>query len=142
MNPQLDTATLRFEYTSLTTPVSVYDYDMSTRTKRLLKREEVLGGFDHANYVTERRYVPAQDGAEIPLSLVYRKGAERNGQNPLLLYGYGSYGVSIDAAFSSPRLSLIRYDSDRSGSILPARRVITYLSGRSAPANQARRHES
>ena len=106
-NPQLDTATLRFEYTSLTTPVSVYDYDMRKRTKRLLKREEVLGGFDHTNYVTERCHACAHDGSEIPLSLVYRKGMERNGQNPALLYGYGSYGVSMDPAFSSPRLSLI-----------------------------------
>ena len=106
-NPQLDTDTLRFEYTSLTTPGSVYDHDMRNRTKSLLKREEVLGGFDHANYRTERYYARAPDGTEVPLSLVYRKGMERNGQNPLLLYGYGSYGVSIDPAFSSPRLSLI-----------------------------------
>jgi len=106
-NPELDTATLRFEYSSLTTPVSVYDYDMRMRTKTLLKREEVLGGFDHANYITERRYALAKDGSEIPLSLVYRKGTNLDGENPLLLYGYGSYGVSIDPAFSSPRLSLI-----------------------------------
>jgi oligopeptidase B len=106
-NPQLDAGTLRFEYSSLTTPVSVYDYDMRTRTQTLLKREEVLGGFDRADYITERRYALAQDGSEIPLSIVYRKSMERNGQHPLLLYGYGSYGVSVDPAFSSPRLSLI-----------------------------------
>jgi oligopeptidase B len=106
-NPALDTSTLRFEYTSLTTPVSVYDYDMCTRIKTLLKQEEVLGGFKSADYVTERRYVPAKDGSEIPLSMVYRKGTRQGGQNPLLLYGYGSYGISVDPAFSSPRLSLI-----------------------------------
>ncbi len=106
-NPQLDTATLRFEYSSMTTPVSVYDYDMRTRTSTLLKQEEVLGGFNPANYASERHYALAEDGAEIPLSIVYRKGTRRDGQNPLLLYGYGSYGVSIDAAFSSPRISLI-----------------------------------
>jgi oligopeptidase B len=78
-----------------------------TQERTLLKQEEVLGGFDPSNYVTERLYATAPDGAEVPLSLVYRKGVQRDGQNPLLLYGYGSYGASIDAAFSSPRLSLI-----------------------------------
>ena len=107
MNPELDTATLRFEYTSLKTPLSIYDYDMTTRQRTLLKREEVLGGFERDNYVTERLYAPATDGTEIPLSIVYRKGVKKDGENPLLLYGYGSYGLSIDAGFASPRLSLI-----------------------------------
>ena len=107
MNPELDTATLRFEYTSLKTPLSIYDYDMTTRQRALLKREEVLGGFERDNYVTERLYAPAADGTEIPLSIVYRKGVKKDGKNPLLLYGYGSYGLSIDAGFASPRLSLI-----------------------------------
>jgi oligopeptidase B len=89
------------------TPLSIYDYDMTTLQKTLLKREEVLGGFDPDNYVTERLYARAADGTNIPISLLYRKGMLRNGDNPLLLYGYGSYGVSIDAAFSSPRLSLV-----------------------------------
>jgi oligopeptidase B len=80
---------------------------MVTRAKTLLKREEVLGGFDTDKYVTERLYAPALDGIEIPLSIVYRKGTQRDGQNPLLLYGYGAYGLSIDPAFASPRLSLI-----------------------------------
>ncbi|MGH7826657.1 MAG: S9 family peptidase [Candidatus Binatia bacterium] len=106
-NPQFDTTTLRFEYSSLTTPLSIYDYDMVTRARILLKQEEVLGGFKPENYVTERLYVPAGDGAEIPLSIVYRAGVRRDGQNPLLLYGYGSYGFSIDPAFASARLSLI-----------------------------------
>jgi oligopeptidase B len=107
LNPELDTATVRFEYTSMKTPVTIYDYDMDTRQRVLLKQEEVLGGFDSNDYVTERLYARAADGAEIPLSIVYRQGLKKDGQNPLLLYGYGSYGFSIDAAFASPRLSLI-----------------------------------
>jgi oligopeptidase B len=107
MNPELDTTILRFEYTSMKTPLSIYDYDMNTRQRALLKQEVVLGGFDSTNYVTERLYARAADGAEVPLSIVYRKGLKKDGQSPLLLYGYGSYGFSIDAAFTSPRLSLI-----------------------------------
>ena len=107
MNPEIDTATLRFEYTSMKTPLTIYDYDMNTRRRALLKQEEVLGGFDADNYVTERLYARAADGTEIPLSVVYRKGLRKDGQNPLLLYGYGSYGFSIDPAFASPRLSLV-----------------------------------
>jgi oligopeptidase B len=107
MNPELDTALLRFEYTSMKTPLAIYDYDMNARHRTLLKQEEVLGGFDENNYITERLYARAADGAEIPLSIVYRKGVKRNGENPLLLYGYGAYGFSIDAAFASPRLSLL-----------------------------------
>ncbi len=106
-NLEFDTTTLRFEYTSMKTPQSIYDYNMATRARTLLKREEVLGGFNTDNYVTERLYAPAPDGTEIPLSIVYRKGTQRDGQNPLLLYGYGAYGLSIDPAFASPRLSLI-----------------------------------
>jgi oligopeptidase B len=107
VNLELDTATVRFEYTSMKTPLSIYDYDMTTRQKKLLKQEEVLGGFDPGNYVTERLYAPAPDGTDIPISLLYLKGTLRDGGNPLLLYGYGSYGASMDAAFSSPRLSLV-----------------------------------
>jgi oligopeptidase B len=106
-NLELDAPRLRFEYTSMKTPLSIYDYDTSTRRRTLLKREEVIGGFDSDNYITERLYVRAADGVEIPISIVYRVGLTRNGENPLLLYGYGSYGVSIDAAFHSPRLSLV-----------------------------------
>ncbi|HXG53119.1 MAG TPA: S9 family peptidase [candidate division Zixibacteria bacterium] len=105
-NPELDTALLRIEYTSMKTPVSIYDHDMDTGERRLLKREEVLGGFDPDDYVAERLYAQA-DGVEVPISIVYRRGVEKNGRNPLLLYGYGAYGLSTDAAFSSPRLSLI-----------------------------------
>ncbi len=106
-NPEFDTATLRFEYTSMKTPLTIYDYEMNARARTLLKQEEVLGGFESVNYVTERLHATAADGTEIPLSLLYRKGLKRDGQNPLVLYGYGSYGFSIDAAFASPRLSLV-----------------------------------
>ena len=106
-NPELDTTALRFEYTSMKTPLSIYDYDMVTRQRVLLKQEEVLGGFNADRYVTERLYANAADGTEIPISIVYLKGTNRNGQSPLLLYGYGAYGFSMDPAFASPRLSLI-----------------------------------
>jgi oligopeptidase B len=106
-NPEMETTLLRFEYTSMKTPLSIYDYDMVSRERKLLKQEEVLGGFNATDYVTERLYASAPDGTEVPLSIVYRTGIKRDGQNPLLLYGYGSYGLSIDAAFASPRLSLI-----------------------------------
>ncbi|MGN6734802.1 MAG: hypothetical protein ACTHMB_22975 [Candidatus Binatia bacterium] len=92
-NLEFDTTHLRFEYTSMRTPLSIYDYDMTSRQRTLLKREEVLGGFDSENYITERLHARAADGAEIPLSVLYRKGLTRNGDNPLLLYGYGSYGL-------------------------------------------------
>ncbi len=106
-NAELDSRLLRFGYTSLTTPTSVYDYDMETRERTLLKRDEVLGGFDPADYVTERVWAEARDGERVPISLVHRKGMRKPAGNPLLLYGYGSYGATIDPAFSSPRLSLL-----------------------------------
>ena len=106
-NPEMDTHVLRFGYESMRTPESVYDYDMRSRDKLLLKQEEVLGGFRASDYSTDRLYAPARDGSRIPVSIVYRKGIERNGQNPLVLYGYGSYGASIDASFASSRFSLI-----------------------------------
>jgi oligopeptidase B len=106
-NLEFDTPVLRFEYTSMKTPLSIYDYDMTGRTKTLLKQEEVVGGFNPENYVTERLHAPAGDGTEIPMSIVYRKEMKRDGQNPLLLYGYGAYGLSLDPAFASPRLSLL-----------------------------------
>jgi oligopeptidase B len=107
VNLEVDTSVLRFEYTSMKTPLSVYDYDMASGQRTLLKREDVLGGFDPDNYVSERLYASAPDGTEIPISLLYRKGTPRDGGNSLLLYGYGAYGFSIDAAFSSPRLTLV-----------------------------------
>ena len=106
-NPEFNTSTLRYEYTSLTTPASVYDYDMNTRNKVLLKQEEVLGGFEIQHYATERIWAPAEDGMRIPISLVYRKSLRAPEGNPLLLYGYGSYGISMHAEFRSPRLSLL-----------------------------------
>jgi oligopeptidase B len=106
-NCEVDTPYLRFGYTSMTTPMTIYDYHMETREKTLLKQEEILGGFQISHYQTERLLAPASDGNSVPISLVYRKGFTRNGTHPLLLYGYGSYGASMDASFSSPRLSLL-----------------------------------
>lgn len=105
VNPEMSTPVLRFGYQSLTTPTSIYDYDLRTRQRTLLKRDEIRGGFDPANYVTERFYTTARDGALVPVSLVYRKGVSRPA--PLLLYGYGSYGNSTDPTFSADRLSLL-----------------------------------
>ncbi len=104
-NREFDTRTLRYGYTSLTTPNSIYDYDMSARQKTLLKRDEIFGGFDPSNYVTERLYTTARDGTRVPVSVVHRKGIARPA--PLLLYGYGSYGSSTDPTFSADRLSLL-----------------------------------
>lgn len=106
-NPEFDTVLLRFSYTSLTTPRSIFDYNMNTKEKKLLKQQEVLGDFDPNNYHAERLSATARDGTEVPISLVYRKGLEKNGDNPLLLYGYGSYGSSTSASFRSVRLSLL-----------------------------------
>ena len=106
-NYEVETNVVRYNYTSLTTPNSTFDYNMDTREKTLLKQEEVLGDFDPANYQTERLYAPANDGTKIPISLVYRKGIEKDGTNPCLLYGYGSYGASMEATFRSYRLSLL-----------------------------------
>ena len=106
-NPEYNSVSLRYNYTSLTTPNSVYDYNMETKAKDLKKQQEVLGGYNPKEYVTERLYAKSKDGLDIPISLVYKKGFEKNGNAPLLLYGYGSYGYSMDAAFSSSRLSLL-----------------------------------
>jgi len=106
-NPGFDTDWLRYSYSSLTTPDSVFDYNLRTREKRLLKQQEVLGGFSPENYQAERLYATAADGVRIPISMVYRKGLEKNGDNPLLEYGYGSYGASEDAYFDSSVLSLL-----------------------------------
>lgn len=106
-NPEFDTEMLRFSYTSMTTPNSTYDYNMRTRERTLLKQQEVLGDFDPRDYESKRIYAPATDGTKIPVSLVYKKGLEKDSQNPLLLYGYGSYGASMEATFSSVRLSLL-----------------------------------
>ena len=106
-NPEFDTHQLRYIYTSMTTPATVYQYDMVEKKAELLKRQEVVGGFNPSDYVTERLMAPAKDGVMVPISLVYRKGLVKNGENPLVLYGYGSYGNSMDAYFSISRLSLL-----------------------------------
>ncbi len=106
-NPDFNTDILRFGYTSLTTPSSTFDYNMATKERKLLKQQEVVGGYDATQYISERLYATANDGTKVPISLVYKKGFNRNGSAPLLLYAYGSYGYSIDATFSSTRLSLL-----------------------------------
>lgn len=107
INPNADTEVLRYSYTSLTTPNSVIDYNMRTREKKILKEETVLGGFDKQNYESKRLWAKAGDGTEIPVSIVYRKGFVKDGTSPLLLYGYGSYGYSQNAAFNSSVISLL-----------------------------------
>ncbi len=106
-NPDFNTHLLRHNYQSLITPASVFDYNMAKRTRTLLKQEEVVGGYDPKQYRSERLHARAKDGTLIPISLVYKNGADRDGTNPLLLYGYGSYGISTEATFSSARLSLL-----------------------------------
>lgn len=106
-NLDFDTDLLRYGYTSMTIPNSVYDYNMKTGEKVLLKRQEVVGGYDPDQYYSERLFATADDGAKIPISLVYRKDLKKEGGNPLVLYGYGSYGASMDPYFSSTRLSLL-----------------------------------
>ena len=106
-NPEYNTDTVRYNYTSLTTPASVYDYNMINKDKKLMKQQEVLGGYNAADYITERLYATGKDGTKIPISLVYKKGFVKDGKAPLLLYAYGSYGYSMDAGFNSSRLSLL-----------------------------------
>jgi oligopeptidase B len=106
-NPEYKSDILRYGYTSLTTPSSTFDYNMVTKEKTLKKQQEVLGGYDPKEYVTERLYATAKDGTKVPISLVYKKGFKKDGKAPLLLYGYGSYGASMDASFGSTRLSLL-----------------------------------
>jgi len=106
-NPEYNSKTLRYVYTSMTTPVSVYDYNLETKAKKLMKQQEIIGGYNAADYTTERLYATAKDGTKIPISIVYKKGLEKDGKAPLLLYAYGSYGHSMDAAFSINNLSLL-----------------------------------
>ncbi len=106
-NPEYKSEKLRYRYSSLTTPPSTYDYHINTREKDLLKQEEVLGGYNSSNYTTERIYATAKDGSKIPISLVYKNDTKLDGTSPLLLFGYGSYGASMDARFASTRLSLL-----------------------------------
>lgn len=106
-NPEYNTKNLRYSYTSLTTPNSVFDYNMETKARKLMKEQEVVGGYDKTAYTTERLYATAKDGTKVPISLVYKKGFKKDGTSPLLLYAYGSYGNSIDPSFSSNTLSLL-----------------------------------
>jgi oligopeptidase B len=106
-NREFDTNVFRFRYQSLVTPESVFDYDMDKRERRLLKRTEVLGGYDPGRYVSERLHAKAPDGTLVPISIVYRKDTKRDGRSPLLLGGYGSYGISNNPTFSSNRVSLL-----------------------------------
>lgn len=107
INLDFDTNILRFSYTSLTTPNSIYEFDMKTRERKLLKEQEVLGDFDKNNYETKRIYATAGDGTKIPISIVYRKGMQKNGNTPTLLYGYGSYGYTIEPGFRLSALPLL-----------------------------------
>jgi oligopeptidase B len=107
INTELDTDLVRYEYSSLTTPTTVYDYNVRTGEKTLLKRDPVVGSFDPANYRTELLFATVRDGTRVPVSLVYREGFVRDGTAPLLQYAYGAYGLSMDPSFSSARLSLL-----------------------------------
>ena len=104
---EFDTTTLRFAYSSMTTPAEVWDYDMATRARTLRKRQEIPSGHDPAHYVTTRILAKAADGAEVPVSILHRRGFTPDGRAPLLLYGYGSYGMAMPASFSANRLSLV-----------------------------------
>ncbi|HTP67372.1 MAG TPA: S9 family peptidase [Dongiaceae bacterium] len=106
-NPEFDTGHVRFQYESMVTPRSVYDYNITTGERNLKKQQPVLGGFDSAVYVSERLHANAPDGTHVPISVVRRKDTVRDGNAPLLLYGYGSYGLSMPVTFSSNRLSLL-----------------------------------
>lgn len=107
INPDFDTDILRYSYTSLVTPSSVFDYNMLTNERTLLKQQEVVGGYDASQYTSERIFAMTDDGTSVPISLVYKKTTTPNAGSPLLLYGYGSYGASMDPYFSSTRLSLL-----------------------------------
>jgi len=106
-NPEYDTHVFRYTYTSMITPSSVFDYDMETHKATMLKQQEVLGGYDPTQYVSERQWATVRDGAKVPLSIVYKKGFHRDGTAPLFLYAYGSYGIGTPATFNSQRLSLL-----------------------------------
>ncbi|MDR1672872.1 MAG: S9 family peptidase [Bacteroidales bacterium] len=107
VNTLYDTHFLRVEYSSLTTPYSVFDYNMTTREKILRKQQEIVGGYNPHDYIARRLYARAADGTEVPMSLVYGKNVQLNGETPLLLYGYGAYGENIDPKFSISRISLL-----------------------------------
>lgn len=107
VNPDYNTNVLRFSYTSMTTPRTIYDFNMDTQQRELKKQTEVLGGFKQDDYTTERLWATVRDGVKVPISLVYRKGLKKDGSNPLLLYAYGSYGNSMAPSFNSNIISLL-----------------------------------
>jgi oligopeptidase B len=109
-NPEFDAAHVRFHYESFVTPRSVFDYDVRTRERVLRKEQPVLGGYDASQYLSERLHATARDGTRVPISIVYRRDTPRDGTSPLLLYGYGSYGLSMPINFNSNRLSLLDRD--------------------------------
>ncbi len=119
-NPEFDTTSIRYSYQSMVTPSSVYEYDLNTKERKLLKRQDVLGGYDPAQYEAKRVWAPARDGKQVPISVVYKKSTKLDGSAPMLLYAYGSYGASMAPTFSSARLSLL----DR-GAVY----AITYIRG-------------
>ena len=107
VNPEFETSKLRYIYSSFTTPVSTIEYDMATKEREVLKVQEVVGGHDPSEYVTERFFAEARDGIKVPVTVVYKKTTQKSAETPLLLYGYGSYGSSMDPYFNSARLSLL-----------------------------------
>jgi oligopeptidase B len=108
MNPESATKKLRYGYTSLVSPASIFEYDVQTGTSELLKQQEIPGGFDSAGYASERVWVEASDGVKIPVSVVYRRDLfKQDSKNPLYIYGYGSYGYPLPIGFSTSRLSLL-----------------------------------
>lgn len=107
INPEYETDVVRLSYQSMTTPASTIDHEMGKQKNTVIKEQEVLGGFDKNNYVSERTFATARDGVKVPISIVYRKGFKKDGTQPLLLYAYGSYGYSIDPSFRASRLSLL-----------------------------------
>jgi oligopeptidase B len=106
-NREFDTPTFRFTYSSLVTPNSVYDYDLTRRTRTLLKRQEIPSGFDSSRYEVRRLMAPARDGVRVPVSILVGRGIHLDGANPLLLYAYGSYGATMEPSFNSAVLSLV-----------------------------------
>jgi oligopeptidase B len=106
-NAEFDITTLRYGYTSMVTPSTIYDYDLDTRTRTIVKQQPVLGGYDSSEYESERLWATAPDGERVPISVVYRRGTPLDGSAPCLLYGYGSYESSTDPSFSSLRLNLL-----------------------------------
>ena len=106
-NAEWDTPVLRYSYQSMVTPSSIYDYNVKTREQKLMKKQEVLGGYDQSQYTSERLWATAKDGTKVPISIVYKRTLKKDGTAPLLLYGYGSYGANNSATFSSNRLSLL-----------------------------------